>query len=319
MSFLSFIASWAEEHIPLVGSKIAELVEKLEDAIESAYDWVKDTVNWIENTWIKWAEKVILEVKASIAVLKDKIDSYLTPMVNWLKNKVMVMSDQIEEVALTLKDLIASFPAKVWSAIPDWIKNGAKKALDEIPQLWRSLNSLWDSFTSWLNTKEAWFQEQLHDSKNLITLWIHEVTDPISTWINWFKSEFQELLEDPVKYIRSVMSPVLDPLIKAFSGFVDWVEEKVNGFTDAISSIDDFLLSKLEGFVLGLVKWFIASFIDDLAHLKYDPETKQVYGTPKNPLTHILIWFFEVEKPENPYQSVKGKMNVRDYEVVVHD
>ena len=319
MSFLSFIASWAEEHIPLVGGKIAELVEKLEDAIESAYDWVKDTVNWIENTWIKWAEKVILEVKASIAVLKDKIDSYLTPMVNWLKNKVMVMSDQIEEVALTLKDLIASFPTKVWNAIPDWIKNGAKKALDEIPQLWGSLNSLWDSFTSWLNTKEAWFQEQLHDSKNLITSWIHEVTDPISTWINWFKSEFQELLEDPVGYIRNVVDPAINKLRKEWNEFKDWVDEKTNDLTDAVLSIDDYLLKALESFIVALITHFIATFIDDLAHLKYDPVEKKVYGTPKNPLTHILIWFFEVEKPENPYSSVKSKMNVRDYEVVVHD
>ena len=171
---------------------------------------------------------------------------------------------------------------------------------------------MWDSFTLWLNTKEAWFLERLHNAKDLITSWIHDVTDPIEGWIDWFKREFDEFLEDPVSYIRRVNDPITSYILQKLDKLVNWANEKVDDLTDAILSIDDYILTKLEEFALGLITWFIASFIDDLAHLEYDPVEKKVYGKPKNPITHIIIWFFEVEKPENPYKSVKDRMGVKE-------
>lgn len=312
MSFLDWIANWAEEHIPLVGGWIAELVRKIQSAIEGAYGWLEDAVGWIEDTWIPWAEDVINSLSDSLSAVWDEINDYLEPALEALSDALSEVKDTAENTAQELRQLLNNFREMVWNAIPDWLKEGAEKAIDEIPQLWSSLNSLFDDFSEWINNAGSWFQEQLHNAKDLITSWIHEIADPIEGWINWFKREFNEFLEDPVGYIRKAMDPIISELREEWNEFKDWVDEKTNDLTDAVLSIDDYLLKALESFIISLIVYFIATFIDDLAHLQYDPETKQIYGKPKNPITHILIWFFEVEKPENPYQSVKDRMGVKE-------
>jgi len=312
MAFLDWIANWAEEHIPLVGGWIATLVRLIQGAIEGAYGWIKKAVSWIQNTWIPWAERTIDSISLSLSNAWNRIKQYIEPTLDALERGWNWIEDKVENLDENFSNFIRNLPQIIYDNIPDWIKDGVRDTIKEIGKIWSSLTSLWDSFTSWLNTKEAWFQEQLHNSKSTITSWIHEATDPVSKWIDWFKREFDEFLEDPVGYIRDIIDPAVAELRKEWNEFTSWVDEKVNGFIDAISSIDDFILSMLEVFILSLIAWFIGTFIDDLAHLQYDPETKQVYGKPKNPITHILIWFFEVEKPENPYKSVKDKMGVEE-------
>ena len=203
-------------------------------------------------------------------------------------------------------------PTIVYNLIPDWIKDGVKTAIEEISKIWCSLHSLWDDFWDWVNNAGSWFQEQLYNAKPIVESWIHKIVDPAHNFIDWFKREFKEFISDPTGYIKDVVNPIIAPLKKEWDEFTRWVDDKVKGFTDAVLSIDDFILLKLEEFAVGLIAWFIGTLIDDLAHLQYDPETKQIYGEPKNPITHILVWFFEVEKPENPYESVKGRMGVNE-------
>ena len=312
MAFLDWIANWAEEHIPLVGNWIAELVRKIQSAIEGAYGWVKKAVSWIENTWIPWAERTIDSISLSLSNAWNRIKQHIEPTLDALSRSFDWLEDKVKNLDEEFGNFIRNLPQIIWDNIPDWIKDGVKNAIEEINQLWNSLGSLWDSFTLWLNTKEAWFLERLHNAKDLITSWIHDVTDPIEGWIDWFKREFDEFLEDPVSYIRRVNDPITSYILQKLDKLVNWANEKVDDLTDAILSIDDYILTKLEEFALGLITWFIASFIDDLAHLEYDPVEKKVYGKPKNPITHIIIWFFEVEKPENPYKSVKDRMGVKE-------
>ena len=65
------------------------------------------------------------------------------------------------------------------------------------------------------------------------------------------------------------------------------------------------LLITLLQFLLNLLAWFLWTFLHDLLTLEYDPETKQIYGEPKNPVTKFLIWYFEMKEPEYPYESVE--------------
>jgi len=312
MAFLDWIADWAEEHIPLVGGWIAELVRKIQSAIESAYGWFTKTVGWIKSIWVPWVENVINSLSDSLSNAWTRIKQHIEPAIFALESAYSWMKDKVENLDEDFSNFLSNLPTIVYNLIPDWIKDGVRDALDEISKIWSSLNLLWDDFSEWIHDAGSWFQEQLHNSKDLITSWIHEIIDPVTSWINWFKRKFDEFLEDPVGYIHDVIDPAIAELRKEWNEFTSWVDEKVNGFIDAISSIDDFILSMLEVFILSLIAWFIGTFIDDLAHLQYDPETKQVYGKPKNPITHILIWFFEVEKPENPYQSVKPRMGVKE-------
>ena len=312
MAFLDWIANWAEEHIPLVGGWIAELVRKIQSAIEGAYDWVKKTASYIKNTWIPWAEGVIVSIYNSLSNMWTWIKLHIEPAIDALERGWSWIEDKVKNLDEKFGNFIRNLPTIVYNLIPDWIKDGVKNAVNDISRIWSSLNSLWDAFWNWVNNAGLWFREQLLNAKDTISSWIHDVTDPISDWVDWFEREFKEFISDPVGYIKGIVNPIIAPLKKEWNEFKGWVDEKVYSFVDAILSIDDFILLKLEEFAIGLIKWFIATLIDDLAHLEYDPVEKKVYGEPKNPITHILIWFFEVEKPENPYKSVKDRMGVKE-------
>jgi len=312
MSFLDWIADWAEEHIPLVGDWIAELVRKLQSAIEGAYDWVKDEVSYLKDTWIPWAENQLSALSDSLHDAWDEISYYIEPAIDYLSDALSDLKDLAESTAQELEQLLENFAEMVWNAIPDWLKEGAEKALNEIPRIWRELNDLADSFEAWMSSKERWFLEQLNEAKNTIEGWINDAVSSAEEWLSEKISAVENELSEKASELRSDLETAKKELSDAFSSFVSWVDEKVHTFENAIMHIDEFLTIAFVEFLVKMMMWFLASFIDDLAHLQYDPETKQVYGEPKNPITRILIEFFEVEKPENPYQSVKGELGVNE-------
>jgi len=312
MSFLDWIANWAEEHIPLVGGWIAELVRKIQGAIEGAYGWFTKAVTWIRYTWIPWAEGIIDSISLSLSSAWARIREYIEPTLNALEKGWSWIEDKVKNLDEEFGNFIRNLPQIIYDNIPGWIIDSVKNAVNEISKIWSSLHSLWDDFERWVDNAGSWFQEQLLNAEHIIVSWIYERTDQIRNWVDWFKREFKEFISDPVGYIKDVVNPVIAPLKKEWDEFTRWVDDKVKGFTDAVLSIDDFILSMLGEFIIGLIKWFIGTFIDDLAHLEYDPVEKKIYGKPKNPLTHILVWFFEVEKPENPYESVKPRMGVKE-------
>ena len=85
MAFLDWIANWAEEHIPLVGGWIAELVRKLQSAIEGAYGWFTKAVTWIRYTWIPWAEGIIDSISLSLSSAWNRIKQHIEPAIDALK------------------------------------------------------------------------------------------------------------------------------------------------------------------------------------------------------------------------------------------
>jgi len=312
MAFLDWIADWAEENIPLVGSWIAELVRKIQGAIEGAYDWVKEAVHWIEYSWIPWAETQLSSISNSLSNIWDRLLEYIEPAISALEDGFNWLVEEVENLGRDFADFISNLPVIIYENIPDWIKEGAKKALEEIGRIWNAISSLDEYITKGLNYLEDFVNEKITNLSGTIESWVIDIITPIEERLSGLESKLRDFLKDPVGYIKKVVDPILKDLSQELHEFGSWVEDKVHGFTDAILSIDDYIAKALEGFIIGLITWFIGTFIDDLAHLQYDPETKQIYGKPKNPLTHILIWFFEVEKPENPYKSVKGRMGVKE-------
>jgi len=312
MSFLDWIADWAEEHIPLVGGWIAELVRKIQSAIESAWGWIEKTVSYIKSTWIPWAEKTINDISNSLSNAWTRIRQHIEPEIDALKKGW----DRIEDTVKNLGELFSNFtrnlPTIIWQHIPESVKRATEITLTAFPIVFQFVTTFPRGFNLFITNPDFWFLGLLKKYKPVIVGWVFEVIEPISKWINDIKLNLNEFLKDPIGYIKGVVNPMIKDLKEGWDEFKGWVDEKVYGFIDAISGIDDFILLKLEEFAVGLIKWFIGTLIDDLAHLEYDPETKQVYGEPKNPITHILIWFFEVEKPENPYKSVKDRMGVKE-------
>jgi len=312
MSFLDWIANWAEEHIPLVGGWIAELVRKIQSAIESAWGWIEKTVSYIKSTWIPWAEKTINDISNSLSNAWTRIRQHIEPEIDALKKGW----DRIEDTVKNLGELFSNFtrnlPTIIWQHIPESVKRATEITLTAFPIVFQFVTTFPRGFNLFITNPDFWFLGLLKKYKPVIVGWVFEVIEPISKWINDIKLNLNEFLKDPIGYIKGVVNPMIKDLKEGWDEFKGWVDEKVYGFIDAISGIDDFILLKLEEFAVGLIKWFIGTLIDDLAHLEYDPETKQVYGEPKNPITHILIWFFEVEKPENPYKSVKDRMGVKE-------
>jgi len=312
MSFLDWIADWAEEHIPLVGGWIAELVRKIQSAIESAWGWIEKTVSYIKSTWIPWAEKTINDISNSLSNAWTRIRQHIEPEIDALKKGW----DRIEDTVKNLGELFSNFtrnlPTIIWQHIPESVKRATEITLTAFPIVFQFVTTFPRGFNLFITNPDFWFLGLLKKYKPVIVGWVFEVIEPISKWINDIKLNLNEFLKDPIGYIKGVVNPVVKDLKEGWNEFKGWVDEKVYGFIDAISGIDDFILLKLEEFAVGLIAWFIGTLIDDLAHLEYDPETKQVYGEPKNPITHIIIWFFEVEKPENPYKSVKDRMGVKE-------
>ena len=312
MSFLDWIANWAEEHIPLVGNWIAELVRKIQSAIESAWGWIEKTVSYIKSTWIPWAEKTINDISNSLSNAWTRIKLHIEPAIDALKKGW----DRIEDTVKNLGELFSNFtrnlPTIIWQHIPESVKRATEITLTAFPIVFQFVTTFPRGFNLFITNPDFWFLGLLKKYKPVIVGWVFEVIEPISKWINDIKLNLNEFLKDPIGYIKGVVNPMIKDLKEGWDEFKGWVDEKVYGFIDAISGIDDFILLKLEEFAVGLIAWFIGTLIDDLAHLEYDPETKQVYGEPKNPITHIIIWFFEVEKPENPYKSVKDRMGVKE-------
>jgi len=237
MSFLSSVARWAEEHVPLVGGWIARLVEKIEEGLEGAWGWIEKTVSYIKNTWIPWVETKLSSISNSLSNAWARIEQHIEPITDALKKGW----DRIEDIVKNWDDwsdnFIRNLPTIVYNLIPDSIKDGVKNAIEGIKGAWSSLYSLWDSFSKWIDNAGSWFQEQLLNAKDTISSWIHEVTDPISDWIDWFKREFKGFISDPIGYIKDVVNPIIAPLKKEWNEFKGWVDDKVKGFIDAISSI----------------------------------------------------------------------------------
>jgi len=315
MSFLSNIARWAEEHIPLIGDWIARLVEKIEDGLEAAWGWIERAVSWIENTWIPYIEDLINTISLTVSEIAYRVKQIIEPAIDALEGGLNWVKEKLTDLARDFDDLIHNLPTIVYDLIPDWIKEGAKKALDDISNIWNNINSLYNYIKEGLSHVEDLIASKANEVTNTLKSWVTNLVDPIKEGLEGLKNRLRDFLDDPIGYIRKAMDPIISSISQELSEFSSWVKEKVHGFTDAILGIDDYLAKALEGFIISLIAWFMWSFIDDLAHLEYDPRTKQVYGKPKNPVTIVLIWFFEMEKPENPYKSVKGSLDVVEHKV----
>lgn len=312
MAFLQSVADWAEKNIPVAGKWIAELVEKIEEAYEGAWGWLKDAVDYVRNVWVPWAERQFNELFFSLSQLWGEIYYYVEPYLDALTDALNEAKATISNIKNTIENLISNFAVMVWEAIPDWFKDAVTSAIDNIYQLWEALTELRDAFLSWVNNAGVWFLEQLNRTKSIITTWVHEVVDATITWLTEKVQELGYKLTAAWNELKNAIERAKAEFSEKIRQLSDFVSEKVNCFEDAISSIDDYLISKLEEFIIALIAWFISTLIHDLTTLRYDPKTKEVEGTPKNPISLIFVRMIEVEKPENPYESVKPRMGVRE-------
>jgi len=315
MSFLSSIARWAEEHIPLVGDWIARLVEKIEDGLEAAWGWIERAVNWIENIWIPAIENLINTISLEVGEIWYRIKQVIEPAINALQEGLNWVKEKLTTLARDFDDFISNLPSIIWQHIPDWIKEGARAALDNISKIWNNINSLYNYISQGLSEVKDLISQKVTQVENTLRSWVTDIITPIKERLSGLESKLRDFLKDPIGYIRGVMNPIIQNLSQELHEFSSWVKDKVHGFTDAILSIDDYIAKALEGFIVALIAWFLWSFIYDLATLEYDPRDKKIYGKPRNPITHIVVWLFEMEKPENPYKSVKAQMGVTEHKV----
>jgi len=312
MSFLDWIADWAEEHIPLVGGWIAELVRKLQSAIEGAWGWIEDEVSWIRYTWVPHVEGWLSSLSDSLSSAWARIRSYIEPAISALQEGFGWLKDKVANIGNELSNLIRDLPDIIYSNIPSWLKDGAKKALNEIPRLWDSICTLYDNIREGLSNLTSLIYRELDKAKDAVKAWaskeIAKAEEFLNGRIDAIKSEFSRAVAEWEQRFEALDRAFNDFMNKYYQLTLDMQHR----FENTILHIDEFLLTALAEFIVKMMTWFLASFIDDLAHLQYDPVEKKVYGRPKNPITHILVWFFEVEKPENPYTSVKPELGVKD-------
>jgi len=307
MSFLDWIADWAEG-IPGVGEYIADIIRAIQSAIESAYGWIEAWVAWLRDTFYPWVVSTFESVWDSLSALWDEIYHYIESWLESLESGLDTLTSWYYWVADEVNDFVSDPFGYIDRHLPSWIKDWL-----------RDLQNAFDSFKdwatdeinavrTWIDNAERWFSKQLEKAKDTILSWVDPLIKPLSDWIDSFKREFAEFLKDPVGYITKAVQPLIDDLGKKLSAFSDWVNEQFGNVKSAILGIDDFLKAKLLEFIGGFAAWFLWSFLNDLVTLEYDPETGEVYGEPKNPVTHFLIWYFEVEKPEWEYKSVEKEV-----------
>ncbi len=312
MSFFSRIADWADENIPYLGSYISNLVEKLEDAIEDAYRDTVNAVNEIKNTVIPNLNSAINLLSSTLSSVMDEVYNTVEPALDALRDELNAAKSRLDKVSSDLEDLLSNFAEKVWDALPQGFKDAVQNCATELISIKNDLARLEDRLSSWISGAPSWFLEQLNKAKSTVEGWIQDAVSDVKEWaeneVNTLKSDLQKAETD----LRNDLTTAQKKLSDALSSFEEWVKDRVSAFIDAILSIDEFLASKLAGFILDMLEWFISSFVDDLAHLQYDPETGEVSGTPKNPMSLILIALVEKKKPENPYKSVKGTLGVSD-------
>lgn len=307
MSFLDWVADWAER-IPLVGSHISSLVKKIQGAIES---WTWLWRYYAETLWDwYWKVKYTIEdfVDDPAGFITQRLPNWIREKINDLKNSLDVVRNWYYYVKEEVDKFVNDPFGYINDHIPEWIKKGVNDALNGINWLANELKNKWDAFTNWVNNSVNWWWNQLQNARDTIIAWIKPVIDPVIGWVNWFKNSFAEFLKDPVGYITKAVNPVINQITDTLNGFVDWVKQQLGNVQSAIIGLDMFIGEKLLQFLNSFVAWFLWTFFNDLITIEYDTETGEIYGQPTNPVTMILIGYFEMKEPEYPYESVKEEV-----------
>ena len=303
MSFLSKIAEWASK-IPLVGPYIADLIERVQNAIES---WTEPLWHWISvlRDWFYAVRDTINAfVSDPISFISDHLPQWLKNAISWLQNKVVEIStiiqtwvkEKIEWLASVFSDL-SEF---VYNKLYQWLSLWESEFESFRENVNNAILQIWD----WILDAHDRFQKWLEESKKTIVSWVEPYISPLRDFISWFEENFREFLEDPKKYIHDSISSVINSLQEGINKLGSWVKDQLGGLKSAIMGINEFLATVLFAFIIKFSEWFLWSFLHDLVTLQYDPETKTVYGEPKNPVTKFLIYYFEMEQPKYEFQRV---------------
>jgi len=302
MSFLDWVADWAEEHIPLVGSHIANLVRNIQYATEAWLSWVIAWVKWLRDSFWPWTRDWINWLCNAYNSLRYYVYNYLVGSVNWIKDRLLTLwSDFYNWAIPKINWLVNGFnnlSNYVYNWLTDWLRDLQNAFNSFRSWVLDNINSIWN----WINNAPNWFWYQLNNAKNAILSWVYPLIKPLSDWISWFQREFYEFLKDPIGYIRKAVNPLIKQIYDFFKPITDNISRSLENAWKTIMSLDQAIRYGFTSFLMGMLAWFFTSFFRDLVELEYDPETGEVYGTPENPFTYVVIELMKVEKPKPPLE-----------------
>lgn len=304
MSFLSWLAEWAEK-VPAVGWAFAYIIEKIEEGVDYAYGWLKDWIKWLKDSFYPWVKEWIDWLKSKLDAVSREISEHLKPQINLLTSIAVPIHSWWEDVRRELDSFVSNPFNYINKHIPLWIKEKLLSIGIEVYKLWTSLSNLWSGFNTLVQGLNNWFWQQLEQAKDWVWSWVKPLILGIIEHQVLHVWNLYQFIKDPKGYIEKVVVPKIEDVKQRINSVVEFVNNVKNSITSVILNMDDFLKTQFLKFLMSLLVWFLWTFLCDLAILQYDPETKKVYGKPKNPVTHFLIWFFELEEPEYPYESVE--------------
>ena len=308
MSFLDWVADWCEENIPGIGWAIAWVVRRIQDGVESAYGWVASWTRWFIDAFKPWVESWINWLYNAYDSLTKEISDRLKPLVEAIDRTVDGIKEWYDSVRDELNKFVANPLDYIEKHLPNWISEGISSAISKVKEALSWITTKGAELTRWIQNASSWFSEQLENAKQTLLSWIEPLIKPLSEWVTSFKQNFMEFLENPLSWLEKNLPPWVKELPIKLLG----LSEEYNAYRIAlkpvIKGIHKLLKELLLPFIEGLIAWFLWSLFHDLFTLEYDPETKEVKGEPKNPVTKIFLELIEVEKPEYEY-------DVRDEEV----
>ncbi len=300
MGFLDWLADWCERNIPAIGWAIAYVVRSIQWGVESAYGWIKNWVEWLKDTFYPWVLNSFDAVWDSVDYLKRRIWNYIEPTINSLELGLSKLETWYDWVKREINSFVSDPFGYIESHLPSWIKDWLRDlqiAFDnfkswvscEIPKLW-----------SWIQNAPNWFIHQLDQAKQRIWSYVEPYVKPVINGWNWFTGQFNEFLKDPIGYIKKAVNPLIKQIYDFFKPITDNLSKSLENAWKTITSLDQAIRYGFTSFLMGMLGWFLNSFFKDLSELEYDPETGEVYGTPENPFTYVVIALMKVEKPKPP-------------------
>lgn len=293
------LISWAEK-IPVVGEWISILVKKIRDAVAGTVSSATQGIATLK----KWYDSVKYYVNKLVEDPRGFIDRYL-PW--WIKDKFRELEFSLNSLRFNtewninrLRFSIETIKSTVWNYVPQFIKDKITNAYNWAREAYYWITFHGNTIKNWFYSRYTWFKEQL----NLHTFIIWDTIKPRVEWLvrstYGFVDSLKEFAEDPVGYIKKITEPLIEEFYKLIRPTIDEIKRRVDNGWKAIENLEKSIKYGFASFLLQFVAWFFVSFFRDLAELEYDPETGEVYGTPENPFSYVVIELIKVEKPKPP-------------------
>ena len=309
MGFLDWIADWAEDNIPMVGTYIATLVRNIQWGVEAAYDYIKWIAEYLYDRYWEWIRPTLQWVENQVTHVLNYVMEFVQPRLEWLQGSLEWLSnyilDYVTEMILWLSDVASDLS----NTIETWIKPKIDWLTNALTSFQEWVNQQIASFSAWIANSVNWLWNQLQNAKDRLWGLIEPYVKPTIDKVTQIERQLSSFLKDPKGYIEDVTKPLLQPLKLALDDFSRWVTDTFNNIRSGVLYINEWLYEKLEEFIWSVGYYLFWSFFDDLRTLKWDVKNKTIIGEPKHPVTRFLIYVIEIEKPKYDYESVEEEVS----------